>query len=226
MKKFRKVLLLALLLFVSFGIIKVEAKEKVKVYIFEAGGCPYCEAQVEYLEGLSSYGEKFVIVRKELYVDHIDWERGKDYELGRTVANAFYAAGFNEASYNGTPFVVISDIYAVAGYSTNLETVIEEAYNRGDKDVVGCYEKGNSDCLNTSDTSTTNDDAKKDDTKVDDSKTDDRKDDSNTETYGFAETSSGEEKSESNVGVVLLIVFLSMSVILNVVFIILLVKKK
>lgn len=125
----------------------VKAEGKVKVYIFEAGGCPYCELEEEYLEGLSSYGEKFEIVKKELYIDHIDWEKGKDYELGYRVATAFYQAGFEDASYQGTPFVVISDLYAAAAYSQNLESVINTAYEQGDKDVVSCIAEGRENCL-------------------------------------------------------------------------------
>ena len=58
MKKKLFSILFAMLLFVPFF---VKADEKVKVYIFEAGGCPYCEAEVEYLKGLDSYNEKFTI---------------------------------------------------------------------------------------------------------------------------------------------------------------------
>ena len=99
--------------------IMVKAQEKVKVYIFEAGGCPYCEAQIEYLEGLDSYNKKFEIVKKEA----------------------------EDATYQATPFVVISDIYAAAAYNTSLESVIDEAYEKGDKDIVKCYEEGNTNCL-------------------------------------------------------------------------------
>ena len=127
--------------------VSVKADEKVKVYIFEAGGCPYCELEEEYLEGLDSYGEKFEIIKKELYIDHIDWEQGKDYELGYRVATAFNQAGFENASYQGTPFVVISDLYAAAAYSQNLETVINTAYEQGDKDVVSCIAEGRENCL-------------------------------------------------------------------------------
>ena len=128
----------------------VNAKGKVKVYIFEAGGCPACEAQMEYLEGLDSYNEKFEIVEKELYVDHVDWEQGKDYELGKKVAEAFLAADgkkFENATYQATPFVVVSDVYAAAGYNSSLETVINEVYETGDKDIVKCIEKGKTNCL-------------------------------------------------------------------------------
>ncbi len=121
------------------------AGEKVKVYIFEAGGCPYCKMQVEYLEGLDSYNKKFEIVMKELYVDHIEWAEGKDYALGKKVAEAFTTAGFTNASYYGTPFVVISDLYASTTYSESLESYINKAYEQGDKDIVSCLEKGN-DC--------------------------------------------------------------------------------
>ena len=125
----------------------VRADDKVKVYIFEAGGCPYCEKEIEYLQGLDSYNKKFEIVRKELYVDHVDWEQGADYELGYNVATLFQEKGFSNASYQGTPFVVISNIYAAAAYSEELESVIEEAYKKGDVDVVGCVEKKGENCF-------------------------------------------------------------------------------
>ena len=54
MKKIRKVLLLVLALILFSGLTNVKAEGKVKVYIFEAGGCPYCEKEVEYLQSLSS----------------------------------------------------------------------------------------------------------------------------------------------------------------------------
>ena len=136
--------------------IMVKAQEKVKVYIFEAGGCPYCEAQIEYLEGLDSYNKKFEIVKKEAYVDHIDWEKGKDFDLSKTVAEAFNKVGFEDATYQATPFVVISDIYAAAAYNTSLESVIDEAYEKGDKDIVKCYEDGNTNCLDHLAVATTN----------------------------------------------------------------------
>ena len=105
---------------------------------------------MEYLQGLDSYNEKFEIVEKELYVDHVDWEDGKDYALGKKVAEAFLAADpvkFKDATYQATPFVVVSDVYAAAGYNSSLETVINEVYEDGDKDIVKCYEKGKTNCL-------------------------------------------------------------------------------
>ena len=150
MNKLKSILLalLAAVMMVSpMGNRSVDAAEKVKVYIFEAGGCPYCEAEIEYLKGLDSYNKKFTIVEKELYIDHVDWEEGKDYALGKLVAEAFQQAGFSNASYTGTPFVVISDIYAAATYSESLSDYIEKAYKDGDKDVVGCYEQGGTECL-------------------------------------------------------------------------------
>lgn len=155
MKKFRNVLLLVLAFVMFSGLTSVRAEGKVKVYIFEAGGCPYCEKEIEYLEGLSSYNKKFEIVRKELYVDHVDWAKGKDYELGKAVAEAFKSAGFEDASYQGTPFVVISNLYAVAAYNNQIEAYIDKAYEEGDKDVVGCYAKGGTNCLEGADPSIT-----------------------------------------------------------------------
>lgn len=147
MKKKLLSVLFTLLLLIPLGI-NAEEKEKVKVYIFEAGGCPFCEAEVEYLKGLEGYNKTFTIEIKELYIDHVDWKPGKDYDLGVKVANGFLNAGFTDASYQGTPFVVISDLYAASAYSTSLESVINEAYEKGDKDIVSCYADGKEDCLN------------------------------------------------------------------------------
>ena len=142
MKKFLTILFLAL-----FMVCKVNAEEKVKVYMFEAGGCPYCEQEEEYLKGLEGYGTKFELIKKELYVDHVDWEKGKDYELGKKVAETFADKGFEDASYEGTPFVVISDLYAAASYNTELESFINAAYEEGDKDAVSCIKDGKEDCV-------------------------------------------------------------------------------
>lgn len=125
----------------------VNAKDKVKVYLFEAGGCPYCVKEEEYLKGLDGYDKTFTIVKKELYVDHVDWAEGKDYALGKKVAKAFNSFGFEDASHEATPFVVISDLYAASAYNTSLESVINEAYENGDKDIVKCYENGKDNCL-------------------------------------------------------------------------------
>lgn len=137
------VILCAILLMVS----TVKAEDKVKVYMFEAGDCPYCEAEMEYLQSLEGYNKTFEVVRKELYVDHVNWAEGKDYELGKKVAETFEFAGYEEASYLSTPFVVISDIYAVAGYNTELESIIAIAASEGDKDAVSCIAANKDDCI-------------------------------------------------------------------------------
>jgi hypothetical protein len=142
----KKKLLFILLLTVLVLPISVDAKEKVKVYIFEAGGCPACAGQMEYLKGLSGYNKDFEVIEKEAYVDHIDWEQGKDFDLDVKVAEAFYNAGYQDATAYATPFVVVSNFYAAANYNSSLETVINEAAEKGDKDVVGCFEAGKTDC--------------------------------------------------------------------------------
>ena len=149
MKKYLGVLLFILLLFPVMVNAKTTKKvdNLVNVYVFEAGGCPYCEAEVDYLESLSSYNKKFKIVQKELYIDHIEWKQGKDYETGVKVANGFLNVGFSNSQYTGTPFVVISDVYASTGYSTSLEKYINDAYEKGDKDIVKCVENGKDNCF-------------------------------------------------------------------------------
>jgi len=138
---------ISVLLMISF--VNAEEKEKVKVYMFEAGGCPYCEEEEKYLKSLDGYNKTFKLVKKELYVDHIEWKQGKDYELGKAVAEAFNEAGFEDASYEGTPFVVISDTYAAASYNTNLESIINAAYEEGDKDAVSCIKDKGTNCIRT-----------------------------------------------------------------------------
>ena len=143
-----KKLLVAILTFMLVLIpLEVSAKSKVKVYMFVAGGCPYCEYEKEYLTGLSSYNKKFELIEKELFEDHSTWVPGEDFILGVKVASAYNKIGFTSASYNGTPLVVISDLYAANAYSTELESVIEEAYEKGDKDIVSCIMKGKNNCV-------------------------------------------------------------------------------
>jgi glutaredoxin len=144
-KKTIKVLLVFILVLGFTGGGSKRNDGKVKVYIFEAGGCPYCEAQKDYLKSLEGYDKTFEIVEKELYIDHISWEKGKDYDLGVKVAKAFNDAGFDQASYQGTPFVVISDVYAKASYSAELEEVIKQVKEEGDNDTVACLEKNPTD---------------------------------------------------------------------------------
>lgn len=127
--------------------VTINAEEKLKVYLFEAGDCPYCEAEKEYLKTVKGYGETFEVISKELYIDHVDWEPGKDYDLGVKVASEFHSLGFDDATYEATPFVVISDLYAAAGYNTNLDDIIDYAIGEGDKDAVSCIEEGKEECI-------------------------------------------------------------------------------
>ena len=141
-----KKLLLGLIALVLLMPSLVFAKEPINVYVFEAGGCQWCKAEVEYLEGLSGYKTKFKIVRKELYVDHVDWEKGKDYKLGKEVAEAFFDKGYSMSGYDGTPLVVIGNLYSAATYSTELQSYIDKAYDNQVTDIVACFEKGKKDC--------------------------------------------------------------------------------
>ena len=147
MKKVLK-LLLVFILVIGFTACGKESKnkanEKVKVYVFEAGGCPYCEQEIEYLKTVDGYNTKIEIVEKELYIDHIEWQPGKDYELGAKVATAFNEKGYNDATYQATPFVVISDVYASSGLNISLANEINKAYEEGDKDIVDCLSKNDS----------------------------------------------------------------------------------
>ena len=147
MKKLKYLIIVIILFAVGLIFFNKDGNNIVKVYIFEAGGCPACEKELAYLKSLESYERDFTIVRKELYIDHEDFEEGKDYELGKRVAEEFIERGFEDASYEGTPLVIISNLYAATGYSTDLEVYINEASKEGDVDAVGCIEKDGINCL-------------------------------------------------------------------------------
>ena len=124
--------------------------ELVKIYIFgskESSECAACNYQIEELKKLDAYNKKFEIVYKELYVNQKDWVKGKDYQLGKNVVQAFQNAGFDNISLDGMPIVVISDVYAQLGANPNLENYIIEAYNNGSYDAVKCIENNKKNCI-------------------------------------------------------------------------------
>ena len=129
---------LTVILFISPD---VKEKEKVNVYVFVANGCPFCEEQLKYLIELDTYSEEFEIVTKELNIDNINWEPGKDYDLGMKVGKLFHA------DIDGTPFVVVSNIYGKVGFNNDLRDTISRAYNLGHTDVVSCVEHGYEHCM-------------------------------------------------------------------------------
>ncbi len=138
----------AFLLVLFLGSPETKKHDPVKVYVFGASGCPYCESQISYLKELDSYNKKFVIVEKELYVDHIDYVPGADYSLAHHVEETFTQDFSREiVAVTGTPYVVISNIYAKTGYNSGLDTIINAAYALGDTDTVGCISRGGTNCL-------------------------------------------------------------------------------
>ena len=152
-------LLIALMLLLP-GMVKAEEADDtpqvvddglVKVYMFEAGGCPYCEEATAFLESLDSYNTKFTLIHKSTYIDHYDFEPDVDYDLTQKVSQAFTSAGFRNGQFNGTPYIVISDAYAASGYSESigqqLVDVIDLVYQEGDKDVVSCIANGGTECI-------------------------------------------------------------------------------
>ena len=152
-------LLIALMLLLP-GMVKAEEADDmpqvvddglVKVYMFEAGGCPYCEAATAFLESLDTYNTKFTLIHKSTYIDHYDFEPDVDYDLTQKVSQAFISAGFRNAKFSGTPYIVISDVYAASGYSESigqqLVDVIDLVYQEGDKDVVSCIANGGTECI-------------------------------------------------------------------------------
>ena len=171
----KKILLgiIALLLVIPMSVNANAEQAKVKVYMFYAGGCPACEAAEEYLQGLEGYNKTFELVKKEAYIDHIEWKQGKDFDLSQKASDLFESLGYGEYETRGyhlnqsTPFIVISGTYAAAGYNTDLEKIINQVAEAGDKDVIGCLADGKKDC----DKLVTKIEKEKTDEKTDDNKT-------------------------------------------------------
>ena len=146
------VLVVAFLYVILFISPDVQKKEKVTVYVFSASGCPFCEEQMTYLKNLDTYGKEFTIVEKELYIDHISWEKGKDYDLAKKVETEMSTI-LNGVVIDGTPFVIVENIYAKTGLNTNLEDYIHRAYLRGTQvDVVKCLEENGTNCVKEKET--------------------------------------------------------------------------
>ena len=125
----------------------VNQDQMVKVYVFHAPDCSVCIQEFQYLEGLESYNKKFTIEKKELFASIHEGTLGSDYNLGVKVAAVFNKAGFRSVSTNATPLIIISDVYAENAYNDQLESIINQVYEEGDKDVVGCIAAGKENCI-------------------------------------------------------------------------------
>ncbi len=147
-KKILMTFLVAVMVLMPFSVVNVNAEEtndeattgevssnKVKVYVFVKDGCGYCEAQEQYLEELAKTNDKFQTVILRAYDSN--WKPVDYYDLASEVSDYFVNEGFENAAFSGTPLVVISDVYAAAAYSTELEDIINEVYEKGDVDIVG-----------------------------------------------------------------------------------------
>lgn len=147
-KKILMTFLVAVMVLMPFSVVNVNAEEtndeatkeevssnKVKVYVFVKDGCGFCEAQEQYLDELSKTNDKFQTVILRAYDSN--WQPVEYYNLANEVSDYFVDKGFTNAKFSGTPLVVISDIYAAASYSNELEDIINEAYEKGDVDMVG-----------------------------------------------------------------------------------------
>lgn len=149
MKSIKKLLIITLVVFAFMFTANVSAKEKVKVYVFEAVGCPFCTQQIDTLKELSKTNPNFEIVVKELYKSNATWEPGPAYDLGVKVADAFKAKGYPDSTYQATPLMIFGNKYAAASYNSNLEVLgalINAAYENEEEDVVACYENNGTNC--------------------------------------------------------------------------------
>ena len=141
MKKFAKLLVLALVLFIPFMGInadekKTEEKNKVNIYLFRGEGCPHCAEAEEWFKELAKDEEY------SKYYELVDYEVWYDENNGKLMDEVAKELG-TEA--NGVPFIVVGKKY-FSGYSSemneDIKKAIKEAYDDKDyKDVVNSIKK-------------------------------------------------------------------------------------
>ena len=141
MKKFRLLLVLALVLFIPF-MVNVQAdetkeKEKINVYFFRGEGCPHCAEAEEWFDTLKDDEEY------SKYYNLVDYEVWYDKDNSKLMDEVAKKLG-TEAS--GVPFMVIGEKYYSGFAETMVEdikTTIKEAYESEDYvDVVKGIKEG------------------------------------------------------------------------------------
>lgn len=141
MKKFRLLLVLALVLFIPF-MVNVQAdetkeKEKINVYFFRGEGCPHCAEAEEWFDTLKDDEEY------SKYYNLVDYEVWYDKDNSKLMDEVAKKLG-TEAS--GVPFMVIGEKYYSGFAETMVEdikTTIKEAYESEDYvDVVKSIKEG------------------------------------------------------------------------------------
>ncbi|MBS7021070.1 MAG: glutaredoxin family protein [Firmicutes bacterium] len=132
--KYRKIVVaffLSVFLFNPFQ--KVEATDKLNVYLFHGNGCPHCEAEIEFLESIQSDYPYMNLIKYEI------WENEENQALAEQVKQRI------ESSSRGVPFLVIGD-KAFTGFSEDRKRDIRRTleYYETEKapDLVGDILKG------------------------------------------------------------------------------------
>ena len=118
MNKFKIMFLMAAVLLISC-VTPVSAEEKVKVYLFEGDGCPYCEKAQEFFKNEigNDYKDKFELVEYEV------WYNEENAALLQDVAATL------GQEVQGVPFIVIGE-EVFPGYSSEMNEDIKKAIEK------------------------------------------------------------------------------------------------
>lgn len=147
----KKIILFMLLINIFCLSVRAEKHDLVKVYVFVSKSgihSDLSEKAIESLKGLESYGKQFEIIEKEAYVyssEYGDAEDGKDLELFKKVIEVYNNAGY-DYTYTQTPTAFISNEFIPGVDLKFVHEVINNAYENGDEDLVGCVERGENNC--------------------------------------------------------------------------------
>ncbi len=144
MKKIIKLLTIVLLMFPLL----VSSKEKIKVYLFEQDGCPYCKSAKEYLS--------------ELNEEYIEYFELVEVNISKSVNNSKLMVEASEElgeKIESVPLIVIGEEY-FSGFEEKTkklvkDEIIKQYEDESSKDIVGNiieekgYDVGSEDSLNT-----------------------------------------------------------------------------
>lgn len=117
MKNIKKIIVALLLLVMVVPFNSVNAKEKIKVYMFRGEGCPHCEEALEFFDKLGKRDKYNVMYDLKKYEVWYDEDNAK---LMEQVAKELG----EEAS--GVPYIVIGK-KTFSGYSSEYDSQIKQA---------------------------------------------------------------------------------------------------
>ena len=114
LKRIKQILIVIILLLVLIPIPKVNAKEKLNLYLFWGDGCPHCALEKEYLEDLKKEYKKLNVIQYEV------WYNEENNTFLKQIAEK------TNKSLTGVPVTIIGQTI-ITGFKESTEQQIKRA---------------------------------------------------------------------------------------------------